>query len=425
MIDTLKKLLEESKADAWEIRQENTEGWEFYFIKHKLDQNRAKKVSHTHVTVYRREAEGLGSAQAEFAPTGNEETWKKQLEKLLEEAKYSLSAPYELVRPKEVKDFKAKETKIDIPSVSSAFMKTLCELDETKTHDVNSYEIFVQERKSRYINSNGVDLAQTVPYCFLETVLDARDEKHEIELYRSYTSGGCDSEYLKTELNMALQAGEDRLHTEGTPKLGKGRVLFTTADALQIYHFFLNGLSAGYVYQNVSPFRLNEPITDKETGDQINILTHRHLPESSMNMSFDHDGCLIEDAVLMKENVPVRIVGSRQYSQYLKLEHSFTPGCFEVNGGRVPARTLREGDYLEPIEFSDFQVDMAGNMFGEIRLAYYHHDGKTIPVSGGSVSGNVKELLGGFHMSEELKQYDSALIPAVTSIDGVTITGVK
>ena len=79
MIDTLKKLLEESSADAWEIRQENTEGWEFYFIKHKLDQNRAKKVSHTHVTVYRREAEGLGSAQAEFAPTGNEETWKKHV----------------------------------------------------------------------------------------------------------------------------------------------------------------------------------------------------------------------------------------------------------------------------------------------------------------------------------------------------------
>lgn len=425
MIETLKKLLTDSEADAWEIREEKTIGWEFYFIVHRLDQNRAKNVTHTHVTVYKKVNGKLGRAAAEFAVTGDERTWKKQLDRLLEQAQYSLSEPYELVTPEEVKGFEKKEHSTDLSVTARAFMTTLCSLDETKTHDVNSYEIFVNDKTVRYINSNGVDLCESTPDCFLETVLDARDSEHEIELYRSFTGGECDSDYLKTELNAALLAGEDRLRTSGTPSLGKGRVLFTTKDALAICRFFLNGCDAQTVYNQISPFHLNEPITREETGDKISILTHRTLPSSSMNRQFDKDGCLIRDAVLMKDNVPVRFAGSRQYSQYLKLEDSFIPGCYEIKGGTAEAGELREGDYIEPVEFSDFQVDQAGNMFGEIRLAYYHHDGVSEPVSGGSVSGNVMQLLGGLRMSEELKQYDNALIPAVISLDGVTITGVK
>ena len=425
MIETLKKLLRRSEADAWEIREEKTYGFEFYFIIHKLDQNRAKKVVHTHVTVYKNVDGRLGRATAEFAPTGDERTWQKQLDQLLEQARYTLSEPYELVTKEEVKDFVPKECKVNLSELSKSFMHTLCELDETETHDVNSYEIFTSEVTSRYINSNGVDLVQTLPSSFLETILDARDKNHEIELYRSYTSGGCDPDYLKADLNKALQEGEDRLRASGAPKLGTGRVLFTTKDAVAIYDFFKNCLMASRIYAQVSPFHLNEPITMAETGDKLNILTHRVLPDSSKNRQFDKDGCLIRDAVLMKENVPVRFAGSRQYSQYLHLEDSFIPGCFEVNGGSAEAWELREEDYLEPVEFSDFQVDLSGNMFGEIRLAYYHHDGITEPVSGGSVSGNVMQLLGGFHMSKEQKQYDNALLPAVTSIDGVTITGVR
>ena len=45
------------------------------------------------------------------------------------------------------------------------------------------------------------------------------------------------------------------------------------------------------------------------------------------------------------------------------------------------------------------------------------------PVSGGSISGNVRELLDGFRFSKETRQYDCLLIPAVTRLRGVTVTG--
>ena len=75
------------------------------------------------------------------------------------------------------------------------------------------------------------------------------------------------------------------------------------------------------------------------------------------------------------------------------------------------------------MEFSDFQVDdVTGDIAGEIRLAYLHRDGKTVPVSGGSVSGNMNELVKGMQFSAERRQYNTLMIPAVTRLNGATVT---
>ena len=62
-------LLRSSGADAWTVADECRTGWEFYFIRHRLDQNRARDTEHITLTVYKRFGEGeqqfLGSASAE------------------------------------------------------------------------------------------------------------------------------------------------------------------------------------------------------------------------------------------------------------------------------------------------------------------------------------------------------------------------
>ena len=81
---------------------------------------------------------------------------------------------------------------------------------------------------------------------------------------------------------------------------------------------------------------------------------------------------------------------------------------------------------MEIVEFSDFQVNaMIGNIAGEIRLGYWHHDGKVTIVSGGSVSGNMSNLIKDMYLSKELKQYNNWLIPAVTRMEEVIITGIE
>ena len=44
MIDRIISYLKTSGVTAWEITDELTYGWEFYFIRHELDQNRVKNV---------------------------------------------------------------------------------------------------------------------------------------------------------------------------------------------------------------------------------------------------------------------------------------------------------------------------------------------------------------------------------------------
>ena len=84
MLDTIVSLLKESGVTAWEISDVKTTAWEFYFIRHALDQNRVRKVEHITVKVYQLLEDGawLGSASGEIAPTASPEEARALIESL-------------------------------------------------------------------------------------------------------------------------------------------------------------------------------------------------------------------------------------------------------------------------------------------------------------------------------------------------------
>ena len=55
---------------------------------------------------------------------------------------------------------------------------------------------------------------------------------------------------------------------------------------------------------------------------------------------------------------------------------------------------------------------------------YLWQNGKKTIVSGGSVSGNMQTLCKNMRMSKKQRQYDTLLIPALTRLAGVQVTGV-
>ena len=69
MLEKVLELLKSAGVYAWEVTDKKTEGWEFYFIRHALDQNRAKSVEYIHVKVYQRIGEAsVGAAEAVRLP---------------------------------------------------------------------------------------------------------------------------------------------------------------------------------------------------------------------------------------------------------------------------------------------------------------------------------------------------------------------
>ena len=67
---------------------------------------------------------------------------------------------------------------------------------------------------------------------------------------------------------------------------------------------------------------------------------------------------------------------------------------------------------------------MTGDLFGGIRLAYYFDGETVVPVSGGSISGSMLDLVGEMYFTRESAQYDNWRIPAATLVKGVTVTGI-
>lgn len=469
MMDELLELLRFSEADAWTVSDEKKYGWEFYFIRHRLDQNRIVNTRHIKVTVYKKLENGkyLGSASGEIPPTAGREEAAETIAELLERAAYVRNPAYALRKPvhfaevageeadAERKDGVGDETpehgssakeeetsgrlsssKEEVTAVSRDFIEAMQHVPETGTEDVNSYEIFVNQFERRLVTSNGIDETERFPSSMIEVVVNARNEEYrkthiagngavEIELYRMYNSGTCDREALQRDITRTMTFGRDRLLAVPTPPVGRIPVIFSTADAVELYDYFLSRMNAQLIYQKISSAEAGRPVLDGMEGDSLTIRALSYLPNSSQNYVFDEEGAPIRDCVLIKENRAERFWGSAMFSDYLGLRDTFLVSNYAVDGGEESAEELRAGRYLEIVEFSDFQVDtMTGAIFGEIRLGYLHEeDGNVSIVTGGSISGSMVEYGKRMRFSREIVQYDHARVPAVTKLENVTVAG--
>ena len=409
-----------NSSHAWEITETRTEGWEFYFIRHRLDQHRAKEVTHTTLKVYRRSEDGqfLGSASCEIQEAAGQEDVRAAVRMLSEQAALVRNPVYQLREPRPVTASAAED--LEIQAMAGAFIRAMQNLPEDESADINSYEIFVRIHTRHFMNSNGIDLTETVPDSMIEVVVNARENGHEIELYRNYTSGTCDPETLQQELTDTLRCGRDRLHTVPTPPLGRTDLVLSTSAAVDVYDYFISRMSAGMKYQRISDWEIGQTVTESP----LTITALRTLPNSSGNHAFDAEGAPIRDLTILDHGRAAAYYGSKQFSDYLGLTDTFSPQNFRADGGEASEESLRAGNCLEVVEFSDFQVDpMTGDIAGEIRLGYLHSDDKITIVSGGSVSGNMRESKLSF--SAALKQYDTCLIPAVTRLSDIHVTGIE
>ena len=142
IIELIKSALEKSGADGWAITDTLTEGWEFYFIRHRLDQNRAKNVEHINVKVFKKSEDGsfLGNASDEIAPSATESEIKKTIDSLVMKAGY-IKNPYYKLNPAEISG-QPDGTGINAADISADFINAMNDLPESSDADINSYEIF-------------------------------------------------------------------------------------------------------------------------------------------------------------------------------------------------------------------------------------------------------------------------------------------
>lgn len=420
------ELLNQSEASGWELTDIVKECWEFYFIGHRLDQNRVRDVEHISCKVFKESEDGrfLGSAGSEIAPSASDEEIRKTIDDLVFQASLVKNPRYDLNKPGKGKEASGINEEHDVKDIAYELIDIMKSLPETENEYINSYEIFVSSIKKHFRNSEGIDVSAAYPSSTVEVVVNAGRGGQEIELYRMYTFGRCSRSDLEKQIADTMRFGRDRLTAEPLRYSGQIPVLFSTSAALEIYTYFLTKMNASYVYQGLSDWRPGDSIISDPEGCPLTVRTIPYLDNSSGNAGFDSEGAPTREMTIIDNNTAAAYWGSRQFSQYLGVEDSFIGSNYVVDGSDLAEEALREGKYIEIVEFSDFQVNaMTGDIAGEIRLAYLYDSGSVSIVSGGSISGNMNELASEMRFSETVRQYNNMVIPALTRLENVTLTG--
>lgn len=418
MLNTLVTYLKDKGID-YRITEKETISNEFYFIGNKLDMNRKNDVSYINLTVYIKNEDGtLGIASQQLHPTMTVEEMKSAVENLVFSASFAKNPSYELAEPV----VSHSENKINSTEICKEIIETIQKKD---TGNFSAYEVFVKEHKTHILNSRGLDVSYTNENAFVELIINGKDETKEIELYRSFQFGECNTTDLTKKISDALLLMESRLEAVPTPNLKKGKVLLCGNNVADLLGYYTQKTFTRLIAMKASTYKIDEPIMKESTGDKITLKGVKYLPYSGSNAPFDADGQEIKDEVLIENNICKNYWGNLQFNQYVGIK-SCSYNNFVFEGGSKKVEELRTGPYLEVWETSGLSVDaFSGSFSVEIRLGFYHDGEKLIAVTGGSIAGKMQDVETSMLLSTETVQYNNTVVPFMVSMENISITGIE
>lgn len=302
-------------------------------------------------------------------------------------------------------------------------IKTLQAVRTEADEKVNSYEIFVNRKKTHIRNSKGVDVSFSSGDDETELVINVKKDGHEIELLREITFSGENVDRITEEAGKLFVSGHDRLDAKPTTQQEHGAVLLTGDDVVTFFRYFTAHTNASNQYMGVAKARIGE----KMTGEEADPLTIRLIPTmegSTRKEPYDSDGNPVTECLLFEDGICRNFWGSTQHAYYMKMENTTSMNNAIVSGGTMTEAELRKIPHLEITEFSCFDMDpVSGTFGGEIRLGY-ESDGKTRQaVTSGSLSGNYGKVLKNMKFSKETRQINNFIVPCAVLLEDVSIAG--
>ena len=430
MVERLKKILKnEIKEDKWLINYERVQSKELFFIKDKLDMNRAKDVEHCSVTVYKKITEDgkeyLGSAAFKAAPGMTDDEIIKEIKDSLYSASLVKNPVFSLVKPTDEKMPKVKSSISfdNANDVLNKVIKLVYDLEKQNEAKVNSMEIFLQENEAKIINSEGVDEAFTMPQLIIELVTDCKGEE-EVELYDMIEVSDFDEKLLKEKINSDFKNVELRAKAKKLEKAESLPVVLRGEAVCEMFSYYTFKSDAAVIYKKYSQMNVGDSVqADDAAGDKISITLMPEIPNSTASRYVDGDGMKLHELPLLKDGKLLAYHGSSRYSQYCKVEATGIIPNVKIHEGSKKFNDLISGECIEVLGFSDFQMDgITGDFGGEIRLALHHKDGVTAPVTGGSVTGNIADVQNDMLLSEETDITGHYQHPKAIKIKGVSIS---
>lgn len=432
MIEKIREqLLKSNNIDGWKLEENIIESKELFFVRKNLDMNRSKNVSHYKLTVYKDFEENgkkyRGSSTFNLHPSMKSDQIEDKINEALFAARQVKNEYYPLVKPSNEleKELKSKFSEESLSKWIPKLVEAVYIEDKHEKGRINSSEFFINRVNTRILNSEGVDVAYTRYEGIIEFIVDWKEKKDEVESYKYLEFSDYVPELIIQSVKNTFNYSREKAVAKHTPDYRNGNILLTGDPIKEFLKYYYYQTNSKIVYEGISRAKLNTCIQGEEVkGDLVSITLDPYLSNSSKSKIYDDDGVYLKPVDIIEKGIIKSYWGDNRHSSYLDIDTTGNIENFVIEGGQYSLESFKNEPYLELVSFSDFQMDpVTGDFGGEIRLGWYYDGKSKIPVTGGSISGNINEVQNEMYLSKEIQKDNNFVGPKTIKLNKVSVSG--
>lgn len=423
MKNAVEILKSNKEVSAYKVVEQTTQSYELFFVHEKLETVRKAHSLDSEATVYVDHDGKLGhSAFAVYASTTEKELEKKVAD-AVKKAKMVNNQPYDLPSGEKTDCvLESNISSVQAKALGAKVARIVFGANDVAQCAINALEVFVVERKTRVLNSKGIDKTQTKYTVSIEAIPTCDGEKESVELFETYTLAELDEEWLSKEINARMHDVKARSVAQRPQKKIDCPVILNANELATLFEELAYDTNFANVYMHNNLRNVGDKLQSDPKRDLLTITMKGEIKGSPRSAKFDADGSSLKDTVIVKDGVISGGYGAYRFAQYLGKESTGMLGCIEVECGKAPVADMLATPHLECVYLSGLQVDLYNDYIGgEIRLAYHFDGEKRVPVTGISMSGKLSDVLNTVVLSKEKTVYGAYSGPEKALMSNINV----
>jgi PmbA protein len=397
---------------------------EFFFIRKELDMQRKKKIRNYDLVLYRDyETRGKpyrGVIELSLHPTLSLSEVRTIIKDGLEKAKYLKNEPFPIPEAND-RELPSEIDEEKCTPAADEYIQALFEQDNEKNARINSCEVVFESSRLTIVNSRGIRKRFPQRRIFTELVVECGSRREEVELIDFLNYSDVYPDKVRKDVAEIMFLVKERSDAKPTETRKRFSVVLSRKAVEEFLSFYRYQTWSKLVYQKNSLAKIGESIQGKSPkGDLLTLSMVPVLENNPKSRPYDVEGTSLTPLPVIENGVVKQFWGEKRYAHYLGIQPTGVYPLFKVSPGSLSREILKKRKYVEITQFSDFQTDeITGDFAGEIRLGW--HDG--VPITGGSVSGNVHQLESSMKWSSDTVVREKAEVPAFLFLENVDILG--
>lgn len=395
IIEALRK---NTQVSDYKICVTKKESSELFYVKGRLETVRCTDTCDKEVTVYVDHDGMKGDSQFFVYPS----TTAAQLDELVAEAAAKAliinNRHYELPGGETAQyEVESNFSQYAPMELAAKAAQAVFGANDVENAHLNAVEIFINKYTETVVNSRGLDKTQVRYDAMIEAIPTYNGAEQSVELYEQYNFSTLDEADIAREI--ADRMAEVKARYEAKKPEGKldAKVVISGRELMALFMRIAFNLNYSAVYSRSNLFSKGDSIQKQPEGDLISITMAGEVKGNVRSSKFDADGLSLGSVRLVENGVVQNYFGSNRFGQYLGETPTGDMRCLCVDAGTADEI---DGAYLEVLSTSGMQVDFYNDYIGgEVRLAYYHENGKVTPVTGIAVAGKLSEVLNSIRLT--------------------------